>query len=211
MDGVFVNTEPLVFPVFRNAFAPFQINLTDEYQYRFIGKPFSSNLADIRNDYNIEFDTAKLLHEFELFYENVISENLKDVQQGVEKIVYHGKEKGLLFGLCTTSTRNHVNIVFDILQKNRNENVSEWLDALVCGDEVQHRKPHPEPYITTAKKLNVPPTECIAIEDTMTGIEAAKEAGCFAIALQQPYNQHHDFSRADMLVDNLDHVIEILH
>ena len=210
MDGVFVNTEPLVFPVFRKTFAPFQIDLTDDYQYRFIGKPFSSNLADIRRDFCIEFDANYILKEFELYYENVISEELKDVQTGVAELVYKGKEKGLLFGLCTTSSRHHVEIVFDILEKCRKENVSQWLNAVVCGDEVKRRKPHPEPYLTTATKLNVASSDCLAIEDTMTGLQAAKKAGCFSVALQQPYNFHHDFSSADFVISSLNEVINLL-
>ena len=53
MDGVFIDTETLVFDIFRRVFLSFNINLTNEYQYKFIGKPFSSNLDDIRQDFGI--------------------------------------------------------------------------------------------------------------------------------------------------------------
>jgi len=210
MDGVFVDTEPLVFPVFRKTFGHFSINLTDEYQYRFIGKPFSSNLADIRRDFGIDFDADKILQEFEQHYERIISEELCDLQAGVAELISYGTQRGLLFGLCTTSTRHHVNIVFDILSQQRGEKIAEWLDAIVCGDDVTHRKPHPEPYLAVIEQLGVQPQSCLVIEDTMTGMQAARAAGCRTVALRQPYNGHHDFSDADAVITKMNQAIQLL-
>ncbi len=210
MDGVFVDTEPLVFPVFRHTFASFDIELTDNYQHRFIGKPFSSNLADIRRDFGIEIDADKILPDFESYYEKIISEQLQDLQDGVDKLVAYGKQRGLFFGLCTTSSRHHVNIVFDVLSQKRGIDVSRWLDAVICGDEVTRRKPHPDPYLAVIKQLGVEPSRCLVIEDTMTGLQAAKTAGCFAVALRQSYNGEHDFSGADAIIDKIEQVIHLL-
>ena len=55
-----------------------------------------------------------------------------------------------------------------------------WWDALavlVTGDEVACGKPHPEPYLTGAARLGVPPARCTAFEDTETGMRAALAAG----------------------------------
>ena len=210
MDGVFVDTEPLVFPVFRRTFASYNIELTDEYQYRFIGKPFSSNLADIRRDFGVDIDADDILPDFELFYEKIISERLQDVQRGVVELIEYGKQRGLCFGLCTTSSRHHVNIVFDILSQKRGEDMTRWLNAVICGDEVSRRKPHPAPYLAVIKQLGVQPSSCLVIEDTMTGLQAAKAAGCFAVALRQPYNGGHDFSTADFVINKMDEAIQLL-
>ncbi|MGH8840591.1 MAG: HAD family hydrolase [Jiangellaceae bacterium] len=50
--------------------------------------------------------------------------------------------------------------------------------AVVSGDEVEHGKPHPEPYLTAAALLGVEPSECVVIEDTSTGAAAGLAAGC---------------------------------
>ncbi|MET1000126.1 MAG: HAD family hydrolase, partial [Marmoricola sp.] len=50
--------------------------------------------------------------------------------------------------------------------------------ALVCGDEVSHGKPHPEPYLRAAELLGFPPGETVAIEDSSTGTASAESAGC---------------------------------
>ena len=50
--------------------------------------------------------------------------------------------------------------------------------ALVCGDEVTHGKPHPEPYLRAAELLGFAPGETLAIEDSPTGAASAGAAGC---------------------------------
>jgi beta-phosphoglucomutase-like phosphatase (HAD superfamily) len=51
-------------------------------------------------------------------------------------------------------------------------------DALVCGDEVSHGKPHPEPYLRAAELVGFEPGETLAIEDSQTGATSAEAAGC---------------------------------
>jgi HAD superfamily hydrolase (TIGR01509 family) len=51
-------------------------------------------------------------------------------------------------------------------------------EALVCGDEVAHGKPHPEPYLRAAELLGCAPEETVAIEDSPTGTTSAEAAGC---------------------------------
>lgn len=48
----------------------------------------------------------------------------------------------------------------------------------MCGDEVSHGKPHPEPYLRAAELLGFAPEETIAIEDSSTGTASAEAAGC---------------------------------
>jgi HAD superfamily hydrolase (TIGR01509 family) len=50
--------------------------------------------------------------------------------------------------------------------------------AVVTGDSVDRGKPHPEPYLTAARQLDVLATECLAIEDSDTGATSAAAAGC---------------------------------
>lgn len=55
--------------------------------------------------------------------------------------------------------------------------------ATVFGDEVTHGKPHPEPYIAAAAQLGVHPSQCVAIEDSPTGVASAHAAGCVVIGV----------------------------
>ncbi len=60
-------------------------------------------------------------------------------------------------------------------------------DAVVGLDQVQHPKPDPEVYLTASARLGVPPEECMVIEDSPPGIQAALAAGMYAIAVATPF------------------------
>ena len=55
--------------------------------------------------------------------------------------------------------------------------------AVVPGDQVRHGKPHPEPYLTAARRLGVAPQDCVAIEDSRTGVTSAHAAGAAVVAV----------------------------
>jgi HAD superfamily hydrolase (TIGR01509 family) len=54
----------------------------------------------------------------------------------------------------------------------------QYFSATVCGDEVAHGKPAPDPYLRAAELLGLPPGGCLAVEDSVTGTAAAETAGC---------------------------------
>jgi HAD superfamily hydrolase (TIGR01509 family) len=56
-------------------------------------------------------------------------------------------------------------------------------DVTVAGDEVEHGKPHPEPYLLAAARLRVPPGDCVVLEDSVAGVLAGEAAGCAVIAV----------------------------
>ena len=55
--------------------------------------------------------------------------------------------------------------------------------VLVTADDVVRGKPHPEPFLEAARRLGVDPRRCLVVEDAPKGLEAARAAGCFTLAL----------------------------
>ena len=56
-------------------------------------------------------------------------------------------------------------------------------DVIVAGDDVTNSKPHPEPYLTAAAALGQAPSDCLALEDSPTGVRSARDAGCRVVAI----------------------------
>ncbi|WP_280175127.1 HAD family hydrolase [Micromonospora cremea] len=83
---------------------------------------------------------------------------------------------GIPTALVTSSGRPLVEIALDTLGRDS-------FDAVVCGDEVVAAKPHPEPYLTAARLLDVPIGRCVAIEDSPTGVASALAAGAAVLAV----------------------------
>jgi mannitol-1-/sugar-/sorbitol-6-phosphatase len=61
-------------------------------------------------------------------------------------------------------------------------------DILICAEDLQRGKPDPEGYLMAARRLGIPPTECIVVEDAPAGIEAATAAGMRSIAVAGSYD-----------------------
>jgi HAD superfamily hydrolase (TIGR01509 family) len=55
---------------------------------------------------------------------------------------------------------------------------------VVTGDMVERGKPHPEPYLTAAARLGVDPRDCVAFEDSTTGLASAEESGAHVVGVQ---------------------------
>ncbi len=89
--------------------------------------------------------------------------------------------------------------------------VAEFVDAMVCGDEVTACKPDPEIFLKAAELIGVPPQDCIVLEDSFNGIVAAHTAGTQPIMIPDTM-QPTDEIRAlcDHVLTRLDEVIEFL-
>jgi mannitol-1-/sugar-/sorbitol-6-phosphatase len=76
--------------------------------------------------------------------------------------------------------------------------------VLVTADDVERGKPAPDPFLEAAKRLGVDPSRCLVVEDAPAGLQAAKTAGCFTLAVvtTTPFEE----LSADAVVANLSEV-----
>ena len=74
-------------------------------------------------------------------------------------------------GLATMGDQNNIDFTLDKIQ------ISHFFEATTGGHQVKKGKPDPEIFLMTAKKLGIPPEQCLAFEDTRSGIAAAQAAG----------------------------------
>lgn len=74
-------------------------------------------------------------------------------------------------------------------------------DAIVSGQDVKHGKPDPEPYLKAAELLELDAKNCIVIENAPLGVESAKNAGMYCVAVPT-YLPSEKLNGADLLLDN---------
>jgi len=79
---------------------------------------------------------------------------------------------------------------------------------VISEDDVQNRKPDPEPYLLALKKFNSKAGNTIAIDDNPLGIASAKEAGLKCIAVPNDFTKEGDFGRADLTLNSLKEINE---
>jgi HAD superfamily hydrolase (TIGR01509 family) len=95
---------------------------------------------------------------------------------GALELLLAVRAAGLPTALVTSTGRRLVEVALDTLGR-------ENFDVVVCGDEVGLPKPDPEPYRTAAALLGVPIEECVAIEDSPTGVTSAVASGAAVLAV----------------------------
>ncbi len=91
------------------------------------------------------------------------------------------KETACLTALVTMSKRN------DVLHVLHSLGIQQALDLLLSAEDVKQAKPDPEIYLLAAQKLGVPPEECLVLEDSVNGVQAALAAGMNVIAIATPF------------------------
>jgi HAD superfamily hydrolase (TIGR01509 family) len=107
---------------------------------------------------------------FELFAEGLVW------RPGALELLLAVRAAGLPTALVTSTGRRLVEVALDTLGR-------ENFDVVVVGDEVRRPKPDPEPYRTAAALLGVPIEECVAIEDSPTGVASAVASGATVLAV----------------------------
>jgi HAD superfamily hydrolase (TIGR01509 family) len=95
---------------------------------------------------------------------------------GAKTLLRAVRAEGIPAALVTSTHRALVEVALRTIG-------SENFGVVVCGDEVEHNKPHPQPYLRAAELLGVPISDCVAIEDSPTGIASAEAAGCAVLAV----------------------------
>jgi HAD superfamily hydrolase (TIGR01509 family) len=97
------------------------------------------------------------------------------LQPGAARLLAALDAVGVPCALVTASSRAIMDAVLKVTGLS--------FGVTVCGEDVQRPKPDPEPYLLAAARLGVPPEGCAVLEDSPTGIEAARAAGCAVIAV----------------------------
>jgi aconitate hydratase len=124
---------------------------------------------------------------------------------GIRALLAHLKERGIP---CAITSSSSIPLIREHLG---NLGLLEGFTALCSGKDVPHGKPAPDIYLAGAAAIGVAPENCLAIEDSPAGIEAAWRAGCMPIIVpdqDQPSDEvlSRCFARADSLFD----VIELV-
>jgi len=102
-------------------------------------------------------------------------------------------------GLASNSPRSLVDVALDTAR------IADAFDAIVTSDDVERSKPAPDLYLLACERLGVPPSDALALEDSASGIAAAKAAGLTCIAV--PQFAETDVSAADRVIDSLEDLL----
>jgi HAD superfamily hydrolase (TIGR01509 family) len=96
---------------------------------------------------------------------------------GARELIGALRDHGVPVGLATNSGREFATRAL------RSAGVLDCFDAVVSAEEVDHPKPAPDVYLTAAARLGADPAACVALEDSETGVAAARAAGMTVVGV----------------------------
>jgi HAD superfamily hydrolase (TIGR01509 family) len=197
-DGTLVNSEYIHYFHWKRVMDKYSKNfLLNSYIKSFTGVPTMQNALDLIAMFNLDETPQKLIEaKAEMSHISLIEKEYQLMPYALE-IVEFCKHKELL--MCVVSGSNHDEVVHSI----DNQNMLQYFEFIVGGDDVKHSKPAPDVYLKALKDLGLKTKECLAVEDTSSGIQAAKSAGLKCIGVKSEYSATQDFSAADIVFSNL--------
>ena len=117
---------------------------------------------------------------------------------GIREFIKSLKSGGFKIGLATNSPSVLIPIVLEKLD------LTHYFDATSSAEHEPEGKPNPQVYLTTAEKLNVRPEHCLAIEDSHSGLLAAKKAGMKAVVVDTNNLYNNEIEIADFKINDYD-------
>ena len=210
LDGVLIKTEKLHFMLYGVTLQKFNLKLTKkDYNKFFSGKKtkeaFETYLRYKKKKINSKTITM-LIRFFRKMKGNILSKKLKNyvkLREGTYQLLKRLKKKYKL-ALATSTIKRFTDLIINGFELRR------YFDVVIYAENVKKGKPCPKVYLKAAEKLKVNPKDCIVIEDSEAGIEAAKKAGMVCIAIKDPELGKRKLSKADYIIKNFKEIDEKL-
>lgn len=175
MDGTLVDTEPYWIQAEHELVAEHGGVWNDEFAHQLVGNALEVSAQLIIDKSGIDLTITEIV---EGLLGRVVARVAKQVpwRPGARELLFELGRLEVPSLLVTMSWRSLAEMVVEALPEGT-------FRALVTGDEVSHGKPHPEPYLAAARLIDVDPRDCVALEDSPTGVRSATAAGVPTIAI----------------------------
>ncbi|GAB2226081.1 hypothetical protein Drorol1_Dr00021867 [Drosera rotundifolia] len=136
-------------------------------------------------------------------YQEIIKSGTVQPRPGVLSLMDEAKAAGKKLAVCSAATKSSVILCLENLIGLER---FHGLDCFLAGDDVKEKKPDPSIYRTAAKKLDVQGTDCLVVEDSVIGLQAAKGAGMSCVVTYTSSTANQDFSDAIAIYPDLSSV-----
>lgn len=165
-------------------------------------------VADFLKDFDKpeDFDGfVRRLHQAKTkHYTAMLADGLIPLRPGIRQIIADARAAGIRLAIATTTSPENV---AGLLEAALGRNWGSYFAAIGCGDIVPHKKPAPDIYLWVLERLQLSPSECIALEDSGNGLRASLAAGIRTFITTNRYTHDHDFTGAAAVFDDLDDLL----
>ena len=178
MDGLLVDTEPLWFEVEHAVMTKLGGDWTEHDQRALVGGSLYRSVDYLLGRAARQASRDQVAGWLIGGMADLLAEREIEAMPGALDLLAEVRAAGIPTALVTSSERVIMEAVLASLAKH-----DIAFSVTVCGQDVSHPKPHPEPYLRASALLGAEPKFCVALEDSPNGIAAAEAAGCVTVAV----------------------------
>jgi HAD superfamily hydrolase (TIGR01509 family) len=194
MDGVLVDTEILHSNRYIQVLREYGISLTEKEYYNFWTRD-GKGIKEYLEVNSLPFDHNELRKKKRELYQSMLKEKLELLPGAMDTVKTLSKIYPL--ALVTSSYREETELILNLTH------LKEYFSVVITGNDVTNPKPHPEGFLLASKRLNMPPSQTLVIEDAEKGVVGAHKAGMKVIALPNKYTKNNDFSYASIILPTI--------
>lgn len=198
-DGTLVDSEGVHYTMWLEVLKPYGVHFSaEQYMQIYSGMPTVDNAIDLIQRFQLSATVNDLVaKKLEIAHE-YLKQHAFPLMPGAQEILdYFQHQPAIQQAIVTGAGAQIVNATV------RSHDLARYLATIVSFDDVEYSKPAPDCYLLALHRLGLEATECIAIEDTEHGVNAAAGAGIPCIAIPNAQSQHHDFSKAIVVLPHL--------
>lgn len=175
MDGTLIDSEPLWIAAETAMLERYGLELTPELRDRLVGSGLRAAAAEFRA-LGVPLEIDEIIAEWAEAVVAGLRASEPAWRPGAVELLNSLAEAGVPSALVTMSFRSIADAVVEMLPAGA-------FSGIVTGDSVEHEKPHPDPYLRGAELLGVPISDCLAFEDSVTGLRSAYDSGAIAVGI----------------------------
>ena len=184
MDGVLIDTVETGFRVRKRLLAQRGVdleNIPDPQGEGHRAASLKNLLRNVKDHSGIHVDHDEFAELTRKHMRQALHAQGTSADPGLVAFLNDLKDHQITCAVASSSLRESIDIKLDIL------GIRRYFSVIVTGSDVEEHKPHPAAYTYALQQLHLPPKDCVIFEDSLTGIEAGRAAGCKVIGFTQ-YN-----------------------
>ena len=204
MDGVLMDSEPVIKAAAIAGLKEFGVNAKIEDFEPFVGMGEDRFIGGVAEKHGVPYRPEMKKRVYEI-YVDIVADEL-GIYEGIQEFLSEMKERGYVLALASSA---------DKIKVEANLKVTgipvSLFSTIICGEDVEKKKPFPDIYLYAARQIGVPPENCLVVEDAISGIKAAQAAGMQCIAVSSSFDRETlEKEGADLVVDNTVEIASIL-
>ncbi len=197
-DGTLIDSETVHYDLWRDILHEYRVELSEDFYCEVMaGIPVKQNAVDLVEHFQLDVVPAVLADKKHKSISDYLDRQAFPLMPFAKETLSTCFKNGYTIGIVTGGSKKSVEKTLSQYE------LGGYVSCVVAVEDVENSKPAPDCYELAMAKLSKSPSECVAIEDTQTGMNAAVSAGLACVVVPTVLSKHHDFTRATVQYTSL--------